>query len=1161
MANSKIIPDADERRQALDPSQSFIVQAPAGSGKTALLIQRYLKLLTCVDAPEEVVAITFTRKAAAEMRTRVLAELEIEHNPDEAETTHEKLNQELAAAVLLRDQQAGWYLIEHPERLRIQTIDSLCASLTRQMPMLSKFGAQPETIEDATDFYLEAVRVTLELMQQDHAIAHDVEQLLEHLDNDMARVETLLIEMLAQRDHWLRHIHAKTRQELEESLQNLRYHALQYVLLQFPKVLENELLALLRYAAINLTADGKKSSILFPNQIYSLSSANVEHWYGIAELLLTREGSWRKKISINEGFPSGNSKIEKDEAKKWKNRWGALVAALSSEEVFRQALHDMRLLPPPYYTDRQWKILGAITRLLPNAVAQLKIIFQTSGFVDFSEVTQRALLALGESEFPTDLALALDYRIQHLLIDEFQDTSISQYKLIEKLIAGWEMGDGRSLFAVGDPMQSIYRFREAEVGLFLQARNTGIGHLVLQPITLSSNFRSQRGIIDWVNETFTQIMPIHEEIESGAVPYTPSTAIHSRFTEIAVKVYPLFDKNQIAEANQVVEIIQQTRCDYPTNTIAILVRNRSHLQTIVQKLKESGLRFRAIDIELLHYRPVVQDLLVLTRALINLADKVAWFALLRAPWCGFLLKDIDALLKTSNEHKEKDCDTTINETVLWQLIDDPNHWCYLSDDAKARIERLRDALAPCIMHRERQSLRMTVEAVWQALGGPGCINPIIKKNSNYISTTWSDAMIFLDYLEMQEEVGTIRDLIGFEKGLNALYASQDLVADDSLQIMTIHKAKGLEFDTVIVPGLGREQRKSDKQLLKWMEQPHDRIKVETKFVSPELLLAPIQETGLDSDPIYRWMEKIDCKKEQNEADRLLYVAATRARKFLHLLGHVNLVESEEGKYIPKKPAVGSLLHRLWPVMQLIYFDAVEKNTMDKNLKLENKDCEVIISDINNQGIYRLKEGWALPDAPKSVAWKEIYETKQIQEDIEFSWAGEMARHVGNVVHRWLKKIADDELRAWDTERIRMMHDCFKQNLLADGMSGNDKEVENAIDRIILALINAISDERGRWILGSHRHAKNELRVVGIVDNKLMNCVIDRTFTDSRGVRWIIDYKTGSHEGADVDNFLNREQIRYYEQLNYYAKLMRQIDSQPIKLGIYFPLIKGWREWE
>ena len=122
--------------------------------------------------------------------------------------------------------------------------------------------------------------------------------------------------------------------------------------------------------------------------------------------------------------------------------------------------------------------------------------------MDFTEVAQGALRALGEPEMPTDLALALDYRIRHLLIDEFQDTSISQYDLVVKLTRRMGAGDGRSVLVVGDPMQSIYRFREAEVGLFLRARAEGIGNVALQPISLSANFRSQRGIVDWVNATF-----------------------------------------------------------------------------------------------------------------------------------------------------------------------------------------------------------------------------------------------------------------------------------------------------------------------------------------------------------------------------------------------------------------------------------------------------------------------------------------------------------------------------------------------------------------------------------------------------------------------------------------------------------------------------------
>jgi ATP-dependent exoDNAse (exonuclease V) beta subunit len=1153
MTDAMSISDADERNRALDPAQSFIVQAPAGSGKTGLLIQRYLRLLACVDAPEEIVAITFTRKAAAEMRARVLAALEADRKPTYVEAAYEKLNRELSAAVLQRDRQIGWHIAENPERLRIQTIDSLCASLTRQMPMLSKFGAQPETIDDASDFYLEAARMTIELVERDHGIAHDVEQLLEHLDNDRARIETLLAEMLARRDHWLRHMHGRTRDELETSLKNSRRSALQYVSELFPKAMQTELLELVRYAAANLISEGKPSTIIICGGMDAVAAADVEHWSGIAELLLTKDGSWRKTVTVAQGFPSGKTRVEKDEVKAWKNRLEVLIDLLSSDDTLRQTLHDMRQLPPPCYSDKQWEILGAITRLLPYAVAQLKIIFQASGKVDFSEVAQGALLALGDSELPTDLALALDYRIKHLLIDEFQDTSISQFKLIEKLTAGWEAGDGRSLFAVGDPMQSIYRFREAEVGLFLQARNAGIGHLVLQPITLRANFRSQQGIIDWVNSTFAQIMPGYEDIATGAVTYTPSIATHPILAGKAVNVYPLLEKNYVAEARQVVEIIMQTRRDNPTDTVAVLVRNRRHLSEIVKQIKAVGLRFRAIEIEVLHHKSVVQDLLALTRALINPADRLAWFALLRAPWCGLSLKDIDALTGKDDRGVYR------KEATVWGLMCDETHWHTVSTDAMMRIRRIRETLKLCLANRQRQSLRMTVESVWQALGGPACMNPIAR-DKDHIANDLMDVMIYLDYLEGQEEAGDIQDLIGFEEGLNKLYASPDLDADDTLQIMTIHKAKGLEFDTVIVPGLDRVPRNHDKRLLKWMEQPHNEIVDETNVTASDLLLAPIQETGLEIDPIYMWMEKLDRNKEDYEADRLLYVAATRAKKFLHLLGNVNVTPGIDGKIIPKKPVTSSLLCRLWPVVQSIYIDATERDTTFEYCQPEDNESETNVKVICNQGIYRLKSAWILPGAPESVVWQQPYNNKGIQEEIEFSWVSEAARHVGNVVHRWLQQIAEDKLYGWNTARIQKMQDQFRRNLFASGMSGNNKEMEYAVERINSALTNAINDKRGQWILGAHPLAQNELKITGIINSESMNWVIDRTFCDSDGTRWIIDYKTSSHEGSDMQGFLDREQMRYQHQLNRYAMLMQQIDPRPIRLGVYFPLIRGWREW-
>lgn len=1146
--------DANERQRALNPAQSFIVQAPAGSGKTGLLIQRYLRLLATVDAPEEVVAITFTRKAATEMRERVLDALEAaKESAGTADSAYEELTRALSIAVLQRDHQAGWQLVENPVRLRIQTIDSLCASLTRQMPMLSKFGAQPETIEDASKFYLEAARATIALVEQHHAVAHDVEHLLAHLDNDMARIEMLLSEMLARRDHWLRHMRGKTRDELETSLKKVRWSALQRIAALFPKAMQDELFQLVRYAAANLIADGKSSPITVCDGLVALLGDDencVEHWCGIAELLLTKTGDWRKTVDVRLGFPAGKTNTEKEEAKAWKNRIIVFIDALRTDHVLCQVLHAMRLLPPSSYTDKQWEILGAITRLLPLAVAQLKIIFQACGKVDFTEVAQGALQALGEPEMPTDLALALDFRIKHLLIDEFQDTSISQYQLIEKLVAGWEEGDGHSLFAVGDPMQSIYRFREAEVGLFLQARKIGLGDLVLQPITLNANFRSQKGIIDWVNVTFEAIMPVNEDIATGAVTYSSSVATHAVLDGPAVAVHPFFENNHTEEAEKVIEIILQSQYKNPSGSIAILVRNRSHLNEIILKIREVGLRFRAVEIEPLVHKPVVQDLLTLTRALNNLADRLAWLALLRAPWCGIALADLHALV--ASDYGKCGDNGGMKHSTVWSMLLEEKNWQAVSVDGKKRLCRVREILASCILHRSRQPIRVSIETVWQALGGPVDMD----------LSAQEDVLLYLEYLEKHEEASEIVDINYFEEGLTKLYASPDLAAEEGLQIMTIHKAKGLEFDTVIVPGLARKPRNSNKQLLKWMEHPADTSLKGSGVGEANLLLAPIQETGVEEDLIYKWIEKLNGKKELFEVERLLYVAVTRAKKSLHLLGNIDLVTNKDGDIALGAPAENSLLGRLWPVVQTTYIAGMERLNVNRSYQWGGEEeAEMQSMRTFNQSLSRLPAGWVLPSAPKEIAWQRPNEKKEVQDEIEFSWVSEMARHTGNVVHRWLQQMAEDEMKGWDVPRIKAMKNTFKHALIVNGMSDYGNELIVAVERIILALSNVINDQRGQWILGTQQHAQNELCITGVIDDEPVNLVIDRTFCDSKGNRWVIDYKTSSHEGSDIEEFLDREQVRYHQQLNRYAETIQHVDRRPVRLGLYFPLLNGWREWQ
>ena len=1090
------LPDQAARDAALDPSCSFIVQAPAGSGKTELLIQRHLTLLAKVDAPEEIVAITFTRKAAGEMRQRVLAALAAAVRGERpAGGTHEGRTLELARAALARDAERGWHLARNPARLRMQTIDALCASLTRQMPVLSRFGAAPEIVERAEHLYREAARAAIAQVESKQEVAASVERILAHLDNDVARLEDLLADMLARRDHWVRHGSKLDRASLEAALANVREEALQQVRSLVTGEQRTELTALAGYAFSNL---GRAPF-----------ADDVDSWGALADVLLTQRDTWRASLTQKQGFATGRAG----------EPWKARVAALAAPEAFREALADLRRLPPARYGDAQWEVLEAIAALLQYALAELRVVFGLRSQVDFAALAQGALHALGEEEAPTDLALALDYRIRHLLVDEFQDTSISQYELIVKLTAGWEPGDGRTLFVVGDPMQSIYRFREAEVGEFLRTwESRRLGSVGLEPVQLSANLRSQADIVAWVNRSFGRVMPPREDVAAGAVPYAPSARVRDARPGAAVSIHPFFDRDAEGEAAKVVDLVGEVRGSEPTATVAILVRNRGHLGEIVPRLQAKGLRFRSIEIETLGNRPVVQDLLALTRALLHPADRAAWLAVLRAPWCGLTLADLAALAEGRDE-------------TVWELVNDTGRVAVLTADGAARLARARDPLAGALAGRFRGSLRDRVEAVWLELGGPACVED---------PTDLEDADVYLDALEAAEEAGALPDLAAFQRRLAELWALPDVHAGDhDVQIMTIHKAKGLQFDHVIVPGLGGRSGDDAKRLFLWTERP-----AQARGGEAELLVAPIEESGAETDAIYAWLRKLDAERDRHEAVRLLYVAVTRARERVHLLGDVrrNAASGEA-----KDPPGNTLLAPLWPVVGEAFREAAAAAASPHG----GGDPEA--RPLPPAELGRLASDWALAKPPPGVVWRAPVAEARAQDDIEFSWVGETARQVGSVTHRWLQRMAEDALAGWDDARVARLRATVRDNLATRGV--RESELDGAVERVLLALGRALADERGRWLLGPHPRAATEHRVSALLDGAVRRLVIDRWFEASSGERWIVDYKSSSHEGADPGAFLDRELDRYAAQLARYGRAL----GGGARLGLYFPLLAGWRE--
>ena len=197
---------------------------------------------------------------------------------------------------------------------------------------------------------------------------------------------------------------------------------------------------------------------------------------------------------------------------------------------------------------------------------------------------------------------------------------------------------------------------------------------------------------------------------------------------------------------------------------------------------------------------------------------------------------------------------------------------------------------------------------------------------------------------------------------------------------------------------------------------------------------------------------------------------------------------------------------------------------------------------------RLPADFKLPNAPEATEWKSRDEGRE-EEQIEFSWVGETARHMGTVVHAWLHRIADDELKGWDAARVARTRAAVRGQLSARGVSG--AELEAATERVLEALRNAIADDKGRWVLGPHPEASSEYRI----RTRDRGYVIDRLIRDSNGTRWVVDFKTSRHEGANIEGFLDQEQKRYAAQLDAYAAALGGASR-----GLYFPLHAGWREW-
>ena len=1147
--------DSHARALALDTRTSFAVSAPAGSGKTGLLTQRVLALLAKCDNPENVLAITFTKKAATEMQERILNALQDAAQTHQApEDPFKQTTWLLAKEVLEQNQKHQWQLLQCPNRLRITTIDGFCRQLSQQSPLNHRLGDAPEILDRPEIAYLQAARQTLALLESDEPIKQDLIRLIKHFNNQLTTIENLLVRLLSKRDQWLGALFsAKDKREyLEAVLKDIICEQFAEVRRQL-QTQDSDIALLADYAAKNLDKDPKSASpikhCLGLTALPNASTSEQKQWQGVCELLLTNDGSLRKRVDKRQGFPASDKTQSKEEqiyAKSQKEKFTTLLNELADNETGVEALAAIKSLPSPKYSDSQWELLDSLTRLLHRLVAELYLTFQANGKTDYIEITLAALDALGEIEEPTDLSLLLEYRLQHILIDEFQDTSSTQLMLLERLTAGWQNNDAHTLFIVGDAMQSCYRFRNANVGLFLGIREHGLGDIHLQNLDLEVNFRSHKNIVNWVNRIFTPVFPQQNSINNGAVRYSNAVAFLSEgTTELKSEIrYVLLldDKQRKAEAEYIVRQIKQCREENSTQTIAVLVRNRKQVEPISRALNMHKLHYRATDIDSLAKQMVIQDLLSLTRALLYPHDRIAWLALLRTPWCGLDMHDLYTVANTSiDEAKPSDIFANIKNARSLQL----------SRAGQALLENFSDIINAALLKQQRCTLRIWIESTWRALGGHALL-PDEKDADN--------AERFFEYIDQHDEAGRIVNWQAFLSAIESLYSKPDTNADSeqpAIEIMTIHKSKGLEFDTVIIPGIDKGQRSDSTELLEWMER-----------INPaggrDLVISPIHATGSDTDTIYHHIRQQSSQKQALEADRVFYVGCTRAINNLYLVGCAERIDKPEDEAdiatieSIKAPSSGSTLATLWPHIKNDIEILAPAQKIEESAG-ESKHPNVILRRPLNWQPQAVEPVNLLADYRPNTHHDTGADGKNRASDALL--VQRHARYFGTVLHEALQQIILQDYRTFSDQKLKHYSQLWLNKLTRLGtpkaLAGEQvKRIQNALHKML-------NNPERHWLLDHTHFASHcELSLHYFAAGEFKHSIVDRTFIcEEQGTqtRWIIDYKSSEpSEAQSYDGFIEDELRQYQPQMAHYASLFKG-EAYPVKVALYFPLIDHFVE--
>ncbi len=1089
---------------------NITVQASAGSGKTYLLVSRIVRLLLEGVAPASILAITFTRKAAAEMQQRILQRLQQLALCDEAQLTEQLQQLQLESSEPLREraQQLYQQLLQTPQTIRTTTFHAFCQELLRRFPLEADVPPGFELVERTSDRQEEAWEAMMVSAAQDPD--SDIAAALQLLFNKLRlhNTRTALHQFVNHRSDWWAYIFEQAdpvRYARNRLQQQLGIDPDQDLLAEFfaDPAIDQQLVRFHELLALHPIQKHLDAMGLL-QQGWDEKQTTSQRFAAVCLAFLTKEGKPRAR-SVNKTLIG---KLGEARAEEFIALHEQLCATLLE---LKQQLAAQR----NYFINCAWYLAG------DSLLQHYQRIKHEQRVLDFTDLEWKAYLLLNESDNALWIQYKLDQRIEHLLIDEFQDTNPTQWQLLLPLLEelAQDTERQRSVFLVGDAKQSIYRFRRAEPRLFAAATDWLESRLQARRCPLNTSWRSAPAIMEFVNQLFDGdselqqqipdfprhathhqqlwgevilMPPAREDDKEQALPYSGlrNPLEHPRTEQLASR-YPQEAQQIAAEIQRLIEnrtLLGDAGEARPLryNDILLLVRSRTHLHYYEQALRQANIPYLSGDRGTLLDSIEIQDMLNLLNWLSMPFDNLALAGILRSPL--FAVSDEDLMLLAGER-------TGSWFDRLGELANDLPDSAPLAH-ARQLLSGWRALAGQIPVHDllDRIYSEANVLARYRAAFPPHLIPRVMANLTRFLE------------LALEMDSGRYPSLMSFAHWLKELHQSDSEAPDepaaagqqDRVRIMTIHGAKGLEAPVVFLIDSARQESnsKAHQALVEW---PAD-------APQPTVFLLKPDKGHLDA-----FSAEIDERASQaarREEANLLYVALTRARQLLYISGS-----------LPQRGNGNSWYHQI----AMLYRHDI--NELEQAVSLTSSNTPPTQAAKAAQEL-RITPATLDPRLTRPLKLepqvREIAPSHALPEKTTGGIGDEDGMTRGLVIHQYLEWLCREPQLDSSRAIQRLAGQATTEQLAAWW-----HEAHHNFTHPSLAAVFKPNDAVKTY---------NELPLLYRYHGQTVNGIIDRLLIDNQQIH-IIDYKT--HQDTDSTQL---EEIagRYVTQMKLYAEGIRQL---------------------